>query len=64
MNKDTQALVDQLEKRVAELSKENKQLVTQVDKANLLHEVSVSLSSALDFESIVTKAVDFSKYLE
>jgi GAF domain-containing protein len=63
MSNDPQALIRQLETRISQLTQVNQKLQSQVDKTNLLHEVSVSLSSALDFESIVTRAVEFSKYL-
>jgi PAS domain S-box-containing protein len=63
MRKDPQALVRQLETRISQLTQVNQKLQSQVDKTNLLHEVSVSLSGALDFETIVTRAVEFSKYL-
>ena len=62
-NEDTRTLVKQFEKRIATLNNENKKLLTQLDKASLLHEVSVSMASALDFDTIVTKAVGFFKYL-
>jgi PAS domain S-box-containing protein len=63
MRKDPQALIRQLETRISQLTQVNQKLQSQVDKTNLLHEVSVSLSSALDFDTIVTRAVEFSKYL-
>ncbi len=63
MNEPTQELVSQLEAKLEQLTQKNTKLQHQVERANLLHDVSVSLSTALDFETIVARAVNFAQHL-
>ncbi len=62
MSELTPTLVKQLEARIKDLEQNNQKLQQQVERATLLHNVSVLLSTALDFETIVTRAVDFAQY--
>ncbi|RMF01063.1 MAG: GAF domain-containing protein, partial [Chloroflexi bacterium] len=63
MSNPTQALVKQLEARIKALTQTNQQLQSQLNRISLLHEVSIELSTALHFETIVTKSVGFARHL-